>query len=195
MFRSQQHSPLKTLPSSKEADRSLLGFLWVTLFTLVLTAPFLLSTGTESSDEASAALLSITDKSLMLSDAFTGILESGFSFWVPTAWSWARISVTELDFEGSSSSISSLLRLRPFSSPTRRRAAITAIFLVLAKTGLAGVTGLTSSLTSSVMDEGVGEVRSLSPSSVKLRSFFIFLGVGRDGWELAMEDKHIQEWK
>lgn len=184
------HSPLNTLESSKDAERNLFGFLGGIFFTLLLRGPFLLSTGAESSDETSPAFLSITDKSVILREAFTDNTLSTFSFWFLSACSCMRMSVTEFDFVGSSPPGSKLVLLpllRFLSRPTRRRAAISAIFRVLAKTGLAGVTGFNSSFPSSITDEAVGELRSLSPSSVKLRSFFVLLGVGKGSGELENE--------
>lgn len=182
-----QHSPLNTLESSSDAERNLLGFLWGGFFTLLLTAPFLLTTRAESSDDTSPALLSITDKSLILRDAFVDSPLSGFNFWHSATWSCTRMSVTEFDLTWSSPSGSKLLLLlllRLLSRPTRRRAAISEIFRVLAKTGLTGVTGLYSSFLSSMTDDTVVELRSLSPSSVKLRSFLVLLGVGKGCGEL-----------
>ena len=100
------------------------------------------------------------------------------------------MSVTEFDLAGSSPSgpkLVLLLLLRLLSRPTRRRAAISAIFRVLAKTGLTGVTDFSSSFPSSMADETVGELRSLSTSSVKLRSFLVLLGVGKGCGELENE--------
>ena len=185
-----QHSPLSILESSSDAERNLLGFLWGGFFTLLLTAPFLLTTSPESSDDLSPALLSITDKSLILRDAFADSPLSGFNFWLSAVWSCTRMSVTEFDLEGSSPSGSKLvllILLRLLSRPTRRRAASSAIFRVLAKTGVTGVTGFNSSFPSSMTDDTVGELRSLSPSSVKLRSFLVLLGVGKGCGELGNE--------
>ena len=186
------HSPRNTFPSSKEADRNLLGILWGAFFILLIAGLFCLSSEIVSSQDTSPVLLSITVKSLILRDAFVDKVRSALTFCLATVCSCARMSVTELAFTGNSLPGSKLLRLGFFSRPILRRVASWEIFLVLANTGLAGVAGVTSSRDSSVTIDSVGVLRSLSPSSVKLNSFLVIFGMESGNGELCT--KHTWFW-